>query len=229
MKKIPPSIFVNIVLLTLFISIVTYVSFAYAPLVTQLVSHPEEFRDFIYNYGSNGVLIFLIIQSLQVIIAAIPGELVQVAGGFIYGIWWGTLYSLAGIMAGSIVVFYIARLIGYPILKTFIGPGYIERFEFFINSPRAEIVAFILFLIPGIPKDILTYLAGVTPLQPLKFLIIATAARLPGIFMSSFIGASWGANHYGQVAAGSIIALLLFLLGFYNKDKIINKLRKSPL
>ena len=229
MKKIPPSIFVNIVLLTLFISIVTYVSFAYAPLVTQLVSHPEEFRVFIYNYGPNGVLVFLIIQSLQVIIAAIPGELVQVAGGFIYGIWWGTLYSLAGIMAGSIVAFYIARLIGYPILKTFIGPSYIERFEFFINSPRAEIVAFVLFLIPGIPKDILTYLAGVTPLQPLKFLIIATAARLPGIFMSSFIGASWGANHYGQVAVGSIIALLLFLLGFYNKDKIINKLRKSPL
>lgn len=225
MRKVTPLIRLDIVLASLFLIILIYISAAYGPVITRLISQPEDFKQFILAYGSKSVLIFILFQAMQVIIAAIPGEFVQVAGGYIYGIWLGSLYSLLGIVMGSIIVFYIGRILGYPILKTFITPAKIERFSFFINSPRAEIIASVLFLIPGIPKDILTYLAGITPMQPLRFLIIAAVARFPGILISSYIGASFEAGQYLKVAVGSIAAASLFLLGYFYKDKIIDKLK----
>jgi len=225
MRKVSPLILLDIFLLGLLMIILIYVSVEYGPVITHLVSQPEDYKQFILNYGSKSVLIFILSQVMQVIIAAIPGEFVQAAGGYIYGIWVGSFYSLAGIMLGSIIVFYIGRLLGYPILKTFISPAKIERFSFFINSPRAEIIVSVLFLIPGIPKDILTYLAGITPMQPFRFLIIAAVARFPGILISSFIGASIGTGEFLKVAIGSVLAAFLFLLGFFYKDKIIDKLK----
>lgn len=225
MRKVSPLILVDVVLLSLFLMILIYVSVEYGPVITHLVSQPEDFKQFILAYGSTSVLIFMLSQTIQVIIAAIPGELVQVAGGYIYGIWLGSLYSLLGIGIGSIIVFYIGRILGYPLLKTLISPARIERFSFFINSPRAEVIACVLFLIPGIPKDILTYLAGITPMQPLRFLIIAAVARFPGILISSYIGASIGAGQYVKVAVGSVVAIFLFLLGYFYKDKIIDKIK----
>jgi len=225
MKKMSLNIILNVVLLGIFIIVLIYVSIKYAPVITQLVSQPEDFKHYILAYGSKSVLVFMLSQVLQVIIAAIPGELVQIAGGYIFGIWPGTLYSLAGIMLGSIIVFYIGRILGYPVLKNLISPAKIERFSFFINSPRCEIITAILFLIPGLPKDILTYLAGITPMQPLRFLIIAAVARFPGILISSFIGASIGTGQYLKVALGSFVAAFLFLLGYFYKDKIIRKVK----
>ncbi|MEA4926101.1 MAG: VTT domain-containing protein [Syntrophomonadaceae bacterium] len=225
MKKLSSNIIINLVLLGIFIIILAYASIRYGPFFTRLTSQPEMFRQYILAYGSDGVLTFLLVQMMQVIIAVIPGELVQVAGGYIYGVWLGSLYSLAGITLGSVIVLYIGRFLGYPLLKNFISPSRFERFSFFINSPRAELIACVLFLIPGMPKDILTYLAGITPMQPLRFIVIIAAARFPGILISSFIGASIDAGQYFEVAVATGVAVALFLLGFLYKDRIINKIQ----
>lgn len=225
MKKTSLPILADMIVPGLLAIMLIYASLHYAPAVTQLISRPEDFKQFILAYGSKSILIFMIIQALQVIVAAVPGELVQVAGGYIYGIWLGSLYSLIGIVCGSIIVFYISRILGYPVLKRLISPSRSEQFSFFLHTHRAEIITFVLFLIPGIPKDILTYLGGLTPVQPARFIIIAAAARLPGIFISSYIGASIGANQYVKVGIVSLAAVLLFLLGFVYQDKIIARLK----
>lgn len=225
MKKIALPVHADAVGLCLLLIFLIYAGFQYSPTITHIISRPEDFKQFIASYGSKGILIFMMIQALQVIIAAIPGELVQVAGGYIYGIWLGSLFSLIGIMLGSMIVFYMSRILGYPIVEKLIGPDKAGHFSFFIHGPQAEVIAFILFLIPGIPKDILTYLAGLTPVQPARFLIIAAVARLPGILISSYVGASIGASQYVKVAAVSLAAVLLFMSGFVYQDRIVGTLK----
>jgi len=222
MKKLTPSILIRIILLFIFTGGLIYLSIKYAPAITSLVSKPDEFRVLILSYGAKSILIFMTFQILQVVIAVIPGELIQVAGGYIYGIWLGTLYSVAGILLGSIVVFFIARILGYPILKMLISPSRFKRFSFFLNSPNSGIITLILFLIPGMPKDILTYMAGITPMRPMNFLVTATLARLPGILISSYVGASFGESCYGKAAIVSGLAVMLFMLGFFFQDKIMS-------
>jgi len=222
MRKLTPSILIRIIFLFIFAGVLIYLSIKYAPAITSLASRPDEYREFILSFGSKSILIFIISQILQVIIAIIPGELIQVAGGYIYGIWLGTLYSVAGILLGSIIVFFIARVLGYPILKMLISPSKFERFSFFINNPNSRIITLILFLIPGMPKDILTYMAGITPMRPTNFLTTAILARLPGILISSYVGASFGESLYWKAAIASGLAVLLFMLGFIFQDKIIS-------
>jgi uncharacterized membrane protein YdjX (TVP38/TMEM64 family) len=220
MKKITAANLVQLIILSLLVGLVIYSSFRYGPLVTRLASQPEDLRTYVLTYGRESQLIFILIQALQVVIAIIPGELTQVAGGYIYGVWWGTLYSLGGIMLGTIIVFFTTRWLGYPLLKALIPRAQIERFDFFINSPRAEISAFLLFLTPGMPKDLLSYLAGLTPIRPLYFILLASLARLPGILVSSYIGAGLGQNQYWKAGLVSLLAAFLFLLGILYKDKI---------
>ncbi|MDP4094158.1 MAG: TVP38/TMEM64 family protein [Bacillota bacterium] len=196
----------------------------YAPRVTELVSKPEKFRDLLLSYGYKSVFIFIALQILQVVIAVIPGEVMQIAGGFVYGTILGSIYSIVGIMLGTVIVFYIVRLVGYPLVKTFVPHKNIEKFNFLINNQKSEVAVFILFLIPGIPKDALTYIAGLTPIKVLRFFITVTIARFPALIASSYIGTSLHDKNYILVGIVSLAAVCLFIAGLFLKDRIIKKL-----
>lgn len=215
----------NIVLIAGFLALLACLAVRFAPEITGLAKEPEHFREVLNSYGWKGVLVFMSIQLLQVVVAAIPGEFVQFAGGYIYGTWLGTFYSLAGIAAGSVIVFFVARLLGYPIVRTFISQKKLEQFDFMLNSSKSEIVMFLLFLIPGIPKDILTYIAGLTPVKPLRFFIIITLGRLPALLASSYIGYHAWKGNYTIVIILSAAALLLFGAGILLKDRIISRFK----
>jgi uncharacterized membrane protein YdjX (TVP38/TMEM64 family) len=217
-------------LIAAFLSVVVYLGIRLGPRITELAQKPQELKDMLKSFGWKGVLIFIGLQVLQVVVAAIPGEFVQIAGGYIYGTFAGTLYSLAGIVTGSVLVFAVARLIGYPVVKIFVAPKQLEKFSFMMNSKRSEAAMFILFLIPGIPKDILTYIAGLTPVKPLKFFAIITIGRLPALLGSSIIGHSTQQGNYGIAITVSTIAVILFAVGLIFRDRIIdwaNKLIKN--
>lgn len=214
----------NMFLIAGFLTLLALLAIRFGPEITKLAREPEQLRGILNSYGWKGVLIFMLIQLLQVVVAAIPGEFVQLAGGYIYGTWLGTLYSLAGIVAGSVIVFFAARLLGYPIVKTFVSQDNLKKFDFMMNSSKSEMIMFVLFLIPGFPKDILTYIAGLTPVRPLRFFIIITVGRLPALLASSYIGYSTQKGNYIIVAVLSVVAILLFTAGLLLKDKIIDKL-----
>ncbi len=214
------------VLLILFLSVVIYLSFRIGPGITRLVKEPQKFREYLVAYGSSGAFIFVAFQVAQVIVAVIPGEIVQIAGGYVFGTVLGTLYSVLGIFVGSLIVFFITRLLGFSLVKTFVPQKRIERFAFLINSPKSEIAMFTLFLIPGVPKDTLVYIAGLTPMKPLRFLLIATIARFPGLLGSAYIGSNLQKKHYLPVTVISVAALILFVIGLLSKDKVIDKIHK---
>lgn len=217
---------INIILIALFLTAVVFIAIKFGPYITKLASKPQQLKDTLNSFGWKGVVVFMFIQLLQVVVAVIPGEIVQLAGGYIYGTWMGTLYSLAGIVAGSVIVFFVARLLGYPLVKTFVSQKNLDKFEFIMNSEKSEIAMFLLFLIPGIPKDMLTYIAGITPVKPLRFFVIITVGRFPALLASSIIGSNTQKGNYMIVIILSAVALVLFVAGLLLKDKIISLIHR---
>ncbi len=219
-------IIMNSSLVVAFILVLLYLTIRYASVITELISDPDKFKQLLASYGYASALVFILFQIFQVIITLIPGEVVQIAGGYVYGTVLGTLYSVIGIFIGSIIVFYFSRLIGYPLVKLFVSHKSLEKFNFLINSEKSEVVMFFLFLLPALPKDILVYIAGLMPIKPLKFFLIFGIARFPALLGSSFIGANLYEKDYFFVVIVSLITIVLFVGGLLAKNKILKKLNK---
>ncbi len=217
----------NIIILSLLFAGVVFISIRYMPQIIKLVREPEIFRNYLLTFGNKSLFVFIGFQILQVVIAAIPGEFVQIAGGYMYGTFFGSLYSFIGITIGTILVFGIIRIFGYSVLKVFVPKKSIEKYNFLLNSPKSEAVMFMLYLIPGIPKDVVTYLAGLTPIKPLKFILIAMLGRLPALIASTYIGSNVVAGNYFAVIMLASIGTILFVAGIIFKDKIINLFSKK--
>jgi len=217
---------INSILLLLFIGLIAFITIRYAGSITHLVKNPAKFRLWLAEYGALSVVIFVLFQMLQVIVAAIPGEFIQIAGGYIYGTFWGTIYSSVGIILGALVAFGIARFLGYSLVKNVVPPDQLKKFNFLINSPKAEITMFLLFLIPGIPKDTLTYIAGITPIKSNQFFILFAIARFPSMWGASFIGANLQEKDYLPVIVVSVIAAILFIVGLLKKDWLIERMHR---
>ncbi len=216
----------DIVLLIAFIAVIIFLTIKYAPYITELARKPDEFRDVILSYGYFGVFVFIFIQVFQVVVAAIPGELIQIAGGFVYGAWLGTLYLSIGVVIGTLAAFYAARLFGYSLIKKLVAEDKLTRFKDMMESKKADLVISVLFLLPGLPKDFLVYVGGLTPVKPMKFIVITTIARLPALFFSAYIGENIQEQDYVRALVISIIAVVLFLLGVINRERIFKRINR---
>lgn len=171
--------------------------------------------------GAKGVLILLLLQLLQVIVAWIPGEVVQIVAGLIYGPFGGMLIILAGCVLSSILIFALVHKLGAPFVQSMVSTKWLDKLEGFEQSGKLRTTVFVLFLIPGIPKDTLTYLVPLTNMPMREFVLTANIARIPGVATSTFAAASLARGDYLQafllfcVAAAIAIVVLLF------KDKLM--------
>jgi uncharacterized membrane protein YdjX (TVP38/TMEM64 family) len=204
----------NILLAVVFLSVLVFISVRYMPLITDVISDTDRFRDFILSYGNKGVLVFIGFQFIQILIPFIPGEVVQIAGGFVYGTLVGSVYIVTGTIIGTIVVFFAARFIGYPIVKVFVNTQKMEKFKAMLDSDKAELVIFVMMLIPGFPKDTLVYIAGLTPIKPIRFIVISVLARMPGLIGCAFIGSSIHEKDYTTVIIMSVISIAAIGLAY---------------
>lgn len=140
------------------------------------------------SQGIGGWIAFLGIQVIQVVVAMIPGEPIEILAGILYGPLWGTLTCMLGIFIGSIIVYLLVRKLGMPIVSIFIDPEKFQNLRILQDERRFERIAFLLFFIPGTPKDLLTWAAGLIHIRPLRFFILSTIARLPSILTSTLAG-----------------------------------------
>jgi len=165
--------------------------------------------------GPVAPLVFVLIQVMQVVVFVLPGEVAQIVGGYLFGTWLGTLYSVVGLAIGSAADFLLARYLGLPFVNALFSAEKVERLRTPLGSPGAKAVLFLLFLIPGIPKDALCYVSGLSPLRFRFFIVASMAGRLPGIFGSSLIGSSAADEKW--ILAGTVLggALVLFGVGFH--------------
>jgi uncharacterized membrane protein YdjX (TVP38/TMEM64 family) len=185
-----------------------------------LFSSPRTLREWVRGTGVIAPLVFVAVQAFQVVFFFVPGEIPQVAGGYLFGLWPGTALSLAGITLGASFNFVAARLLGVPFVNALFSAERVERARRVTASPKARLSFFLFFLIPGIPKDILCYVAGLSTIKLPIFLIFSTMGRIPGIIGSALIGDAAADSRW--ILAGTIffLATVLFVLGFMFREKI---------
>jgi uncharacterized membrane protein YdjX (TVP38/TMEM64 family) len=177
-------------------------------------------RDWVQGWGPAAPLVFVAAQALQVIVFAIPGEVVQIAGGYLFGGWMGTLLSLSGILLGSAVAFFLSRFLGRPFVAAVVPPPQLQRVEKLVQSRSSRVVFFLLFLVPGVPKDILCYIAGLTPMGFFYFLGVSVVGRLPGIIGSSMIGGAARSRRWVALGILSVAAIALFFAGLLLRPRL---------
>ena len=170
-------------------------------------------QDVLDQWGVFAPLVFISIQILQVVIAPIPGDVTGVLGGFAFGQWRGFVYSTIGLTIGSLFAFWLGRRLGAPFVRRVTGPEVWRRLDFVVEAEGA-ILCFIIFLVPGLPKDTLCYLFGVSPMPFWVFAVVSTLGRMPGTWVLSAGGAKAAAADYVQllllIAVVAAVALPLY-------------------
>ena len=186
----------------------------------------DSFRDYIRSFGPAGWLVLLGLQFLQVFIALIPGELLETGAGYAFGPIWGTVLCYVGVALASTAVFLLTRRFGVKLVEVFISREKINQLSFLRTERKRNTLVFVLFLIPGTPKDLLTYFVGLTDMKLGSFLLISLIARLPSVLSSTagghllgegnLVGALW---LYGITGLVSVAGLLIYNAILRRKQK----------
>lgn len=178
----------KIVGLVAFVGIVSLVSWLVWPYIHMMFEPGgiDQVIESVRDAGPMGFLILLALQFLQIVVAFIPGEATQMAAGMLYGPWIGGLVILLGSVLSSAFVFMVVHRLGAPFVKDMVSEKWMDKFERFEKSGKLELIVFVLFLIPGMPKDIFTYLVPSTDMRMRTFLLLSNVGRIPGILVSTY-------------------------------------------
>lgn len=230
MNKILKKSISIIIVIALLIGIGVF-TYDYFKEYTYLFKNPEQIKELLLSYGSYSFLAFIVIQVLQILIFFIPGEVVQIAGGYVFGPLFGFLLSVIGIVIGSAFTFQISRVLGKPFVNKICNKSnswIIKKIE--KNSHNDKGVArivFIFYLIPGIPKDLLGYICGISDLSLKQFLILSTVGRAPALLFSCFFGHSIGLDSVLTLVVLTISFLIIFILALIFSKKYIGKIKEE--
>ncbi|HEU5322459.1 MAG TPA: TVP38/TMEM64 family protein [Methylomirabilota bacterium] len=197
-----------------------------APLVrfvVRLYRDKHFLKQTVRSWGWLAPLVFVGIQALQVIISPIPGEITGPVGGALFGTTWGLVYSTVGLTIGTLACFGLGRLWGEPLVRPWLSEHNWNRMNFVIEAEGA-ILCFLLYLIPGFPKDVVSYLFGISPMPFWVFAAVSTLGRLPGTWISSYFGAHVGEQQYLYAIAFVALITAVCLPVFYYRDRILRRL-----
>ena len=187
----------------------------------------EEFKVWIDGLGFGGWLVTLGIQLLQIFVALIPGEPVELMLGYVWGPWLGTFTCLLGIFIGTATIFLLVRKFGMKFVSRFVDPEELKRYKFLRDKNKVDITVFILFFIPGTPKDALTYIAPIAPIGAVKYLLIATFARIPSIITSTILGDSIADGRWGLALVVFAVTAVISVLGIILGNRYIEHRKKN--
>lgn len=202
----------HILVLILTLTLLIFITFKLFPMFANLgtTEGQAKFQQDITNQGLEGILYLLGLQLLQILVPILPGEPIEFLAGMCYGTFGGLLLILIGAFLSSCIIFFAVKTFGKTFIDTFLGKDKVEKIQnsrFFTNGKKIEFFLFIAFLIPGTPKDLLTYVAGLLPIRASRFLLISTFARFPSVITSTFAGAN--------LVSGNIhITIITYMLTF---------------
>ena len=188
---------------------------------------PNKLKELILSFGSYSIIAFIVLQMIQVIIFFIPGEVVQVAGGYIFGPLVGGITSAIGIILGSVVAYFIAKLCGKKYINKLIENHNLTTMKKILDAGSNNIVVFIIYFIPGIPKDILVYVAGISNITLRDVILYSSAGRVPWIITSAMFGHGIHSGNYISMIVIGVISGVLFLVGILRGHKIIDFLHRA--
>ena len=178
--------------------------------------------DDVRNAGPLGFLILLAMQFMQIVVAFIPGEVVQMAAGMMYGPWLGAAVVLLGCIISSAFVFAVVHRLGAPFVRDMVPTKYLDKFNAFEESGKLSIVVFILFLIPAMPKDTFTYLVPLTNMRMRDFLVLSNVGRIPGIVISTYAANGLVDGNITQSIIIFAVVAVIAIVAIAFRDKIMN-------
>jgi len=190
-----------------------------------ILQNHHRLKGVILSYGTYSPLAFILLQIVQVVVAPIPGGAIEFIGGYIFGVKTGFFYSMVGLLLGSWLAFSLARVFERWALEKFVSEEIRKKFDYLIGH-EGVILSFLLFLIPGFPKDALCYILGLTPMHLGIFLIISTIGRIPGTLMATLQGAKAFDHQYKIFSILLGISVLIILLFYIYHDEIHQSIKK---
>ena len=214
----------KISLFIIVIIILTIITIYLFPVMKNLSSKEGQivFKQKVTNSGFYGLLLLFIIQVAQIFLFILPGEPIEILAVMCYAWSWGKIFIMFSSAMIATLIFWLVRKIGRQFVYDFSDEEKIKKIEnnkIFQNPKKIELIIFILFLVPGTPKDLLTYLSGLLPIKIRRFLAISTIARIPSIVTSTIAGANIAVGDWKKaiILYGIIVAVVLLFLYIFNK------------
>lgn len=183
-----------------------------------LKAFPEHFSE----YKLISALSLIVLQALQVIICLVPGQPIQFASSYAFGVVGGYLISIIGAIIGALIAFYLAKWLGAEGVNLLFGKDKVDNYHKKINTGKGLLIVLIIYLIPGLPKDLIGYVAGISEMRLLPFLLVSSVGRSPGMLGSLFIGHFFQAKNYLAIIIIAVICLIILFICWKNKESIIS-------
>lgn len=225
-------IILTIMVLILIIGIIDYLF----PVMKDLSSLEGQvaFKQKVEDSGILGMLSLFGLQVAQIFLIIVPGEPIEILAGMCYGGLWGTVFIMISAFIISTTIFLLVRKFGKKFVYSFCSEEKVKKIEnskLFNNPKKIEMIMLILFLIPGTPKDLLVYIAGLLPIKPLKFILISSIARFPSVISSTLAGENlavgdWKMSIILYAIVFILVAIIVFIINKFDKDKTTNEALK---
>lgn len=217
----------KLIILALIIIGLSVIVYLFAPEFVIIFQNIDKAKEYLLKYEAASILIFMLLQIIQIVISVLPGQVLQFAAGYVYGFPFGILWSLIGIGLGTIITFYLAKFLGKDAMHVIFGEEKITKFINVLNSKKAYTVIFVLFLIPGIPKDLISYAAGVSEIKLKPFLILSIVGRSPALIATIAMSRLLYNGSYISLGIFIFIVVVLFILGIWKHKHLTEYIDKA--
>jgi uncharacterized membrane protein YdjX (TVP38/TMEM64 family) len=193
----------------------------------EILHDRQQLKGFIRSFGASSPVAYILLQIIQVIVAPIPGGAIEFIGGYLFGVKAGFVYSMIGLTIGSWIAFSLARIFEKVAVEKLVSERTRKKFDYLVEH-EGVILSFVLFLIPGFPKDALCYILGLTPMHLGIFLAISTIGRIPGTLIACLQGGKAFDQQYytfGILLGGSALVILVFYIYHEEIHRIVKKIK----
>jgi uncharacterized membrane protein YdjX (TVP38/TMEM64 family) len=190
---------------------------------SSLLTDPFALREWIRGYGPLAPVVFVALQAAQVIVAPIPGQVLGLASGFLFGTLWGTVYSLVGATVGSVVVFWLSRRLGRPFVEQALTAETLAKFDRF-STDDGPVALFLVFLVPGLPDDVICFCGGLTGMSIPKMVAISVVGRFPGYLVINATGAGFGSDRVMEAVLLLVALVAISVVGYRYRERLFERI-----
>ncbi len=182
-------------------------------------NNPSLIREKIESYGILAPFIFIFISAVQVVFSPIPGQAAGIAGGYLFGSTLGLIYTMTGILLGSYIVFKISRTLGRPFVEKTVKKETLQKIDK-LTGNKGVFVFFMIFLLPGLPDDLICYVAGLTNIKIRTLILIVLFGRLPSHLILSLTGSGLANKNSKTATVVFVILVVVSILVFLSRRKL---------
>lgn len=227
----------KIIIMVLVIALLIGITIYLFPVIKNLSTSEGqmEFKNKVNESGFLGMLSLFGLQVAQIFLFILPGEPLEILAGMCYGGIGGTIFITVSVFIISTAIFFTVRKLGRKFVYDFCSEEKVKKIEnskLFKNAKKIESIMLILFIIPGTPKDLLVYIAGLLPIKPFRFIMISTFARLPSVISSTFAGSNlvagdWKMSLIIYAVTFLIVGIGIFIINKFDKNKTTSEVIKT--